>query len=349
MLMDKLLRNNVSSRYIEASNRMRSKQDRRRIIVYVESYDDIFFWRSILVDFEDDTRYFKVMLPSQSQHLERGKKAALMNLLANSVGRDMIACVDADYDYLIQGATPTSKIVINNPFVFHTYAYAIENLQCYAPSLYETCVMVTLNDERIFDMEDYLKKYSEIVFPLFVWSIWFYRTPNYNQFTIFEFLHIIETAHFTMNGSDEILSRLKKKVSKRIDQFQAQFPHSKGSYLQVKDDIMGLGVTPENTYLFIQGHHLFDKIVLPMMDTICSQLVRNRENEIARQSVHGTQRNNELSCYRNSIEDIISMLKKNTYYKSSDIVKKIQNDLKHFFEKYGQKQVSLAEDQRKPA
>lgn len=330
--MGKKLKDNLSSRYFEAANKMKSQNARRRIAAYVESYDDIFFWRSVLSDFEDDTRYFQVMLPSRLQHLERGKKAVLMNLLMDKVGRDMIACVDADYDYLMQGATEMSKQVTTNPYVFHTYAYAIENLQCYAPSLYETSVMVTLNDHHIFDMEAYLRDYSQAIFPLFVWSIWFYRTPNYGEFTIMDFLRVIEPGHFTMAKAEDMVARVRRKVGKRINQLQQKYPNNKENYLQVKEDIKRLGVTPDTTYLYIQGHHLFDKVVVPMLNKVCMQLVREREVEISQQSVHGTQQRNELSSYRNSIEAIPSMLKKNTRYKQSEPVARIQADLERYLE-----------------
>lgn len=330
--MGKKLKDNLSSRYFEAANKMKSQNARRRIAAYVESYDDIFFWRSVLSDFEDDTRYFQVMLPSRLQHLERGKKAVLMNLLMDKVGRDMIACVDADYDYLMQGATEMSKQVTTNPYVFHTYAYAIENLQCYAPSLYETSVMVTLNDHHIFDMEAYLRDYSLAIFPLFVWSIWFYRTPNYGEFTIMDFLRVIEPGHFTMAKAEDMVAKVRRKVGKRINQLQQKYPNNKDNYLQVKEDIKRLGVTPDTTYLYIQGHHLFDKVVVPMLNKVCMQLIREREVEISQQSVHGTQQRNELSSYRNSIEAIPSMLKKNTRYKQSEPVARIQADLERYLE-----------------
>lgn len=113
----KRLNQNITSRYVEAANRLTSRQARHRIIAYVESYDDVFVWRAILSRFENATRYFEVMLPSRNNHLERGKKAAVMQLLHDGVGCDMIACVDADYDYLIQGASETSKIILSNPYV----------------------------------------------------------------------------------------------------------------------------------------------------------------------------------------------------------------------------------------
>ena len=99
--MARRLRDSITSQYIEAANRLNSHQSRRRIVAYVESYDDIFFWRSVLSRFENEERFFEVMLPSRKEHLERGKKAAIMSLIEDGrVGKNMIACVDADYDYL---------------------------------------------------------------------------------------------------------------------------------------------------------------------------------------------------------------------------------------------------------
>ena len=149
--MAKRLTDNINSQYFEAINKMTPKKARRRIVVYVESYDDVFFWRSVLGRYEDDKLTFDIMLPSRNQHLDRGKKAAISNML-KGVGRDMIACVDADYDYILQGATEMSRQMLENPYIFHTYAYAIENFQCYAKGLHETCVMVTLNDHRILTL-----------------------------------------------------------------------------------------------------------------------------------------------------------------------------------------------------
>ena len=127
--MGKRLTDNITSKYQEAANCMTPKKARRKIVAYVESYDDILFWRSVLNRFEDDTRYFEVMLPSRKV-LSRGKKSVLMNFIGDRIGPDMIACVDADYDYLMQGLTATSKKILESPYIFHTYVYAIENYQC---------------------------------------------------------------------------------------------------------------------------------------------------------------------------------------------------------------------------
>ena len=46
--MAKKLSDNINSRYVEAANRMTSKKARRKIVAYVESYDDVLFWRTVL-------------------------------------------------------------------------------------------------------------------------------------------------------------------------------------------------------------------------------------------------------------------------------------------------------------
>ena len=89
------LKDNLNSKYFEAANALTSKKARHRIVAYVESYDDIYFWRTVLSEFENDKRYFEVMLPSHRK-LERGKKSVLMTFVEGKTGEDMIACVDAD-------------------------------------------------------------------------------------------------------------------------------------------------------------------------------------------------------------------------------------------------------------
>lgn len=309
--MSSRLTDHINSQYFEAANRLTSKQARRRIVAYVESYDDIYFWRTVLSRYENEQRYFEVMLPSHRK-LERGKKSVLMNFVEGHVGEDMIACVDADYDYLMQGRTPQSKKILESPYVFHTYAYAIENMQCYAPSLHEVCVAVTLNDHRIFDFEDYFQQYSQAIFPLFVWSVWAYRTGNHNRFSLTDFSRVTDPGGFSVGHPQTSIDHLRRKVTSRVHLLQNQFPDNKVQYLQTKEDIKALGITPDTTYLYIQGHSLFDNVVVPILTKVCNRLRQERQDEIMRTSCHHTQRKNEMSCYEHSLQDIRQMLKKNT-------------------------------------
>ena len=367
----------INSQYVEASNALRGKKARRRIVVYVESYDDVYFWRTVLSRFENERLYFEVMLPSKNT-LTRGKKSVLMNFLKNEenqrqngaettegleasgvdstgtrrtdntapapaptgtrrtdtvspasrVGQSMIACVDADYDYLLQGATEQSRLVLESPYVFHTYVYAIENYQCYAPSLHDVCVAVTLNDHRIFDFREYYRLYSEACFPLFVWSVWAYRTGNHNKFTLSDFNRVCDIGGFSVDDPMRSITNIRRKVETKVRDLQRQYPDNKEAYLKVKADLLALGVTAQTTYLYMQGHHLFDTVTAPILTKVCDRLRQEREEEISASRAHPTQKQNELSCYENSIQDIKAMLKKNVGCQQSPRFLQVQEDVR---------------------
>ena len=158
----------------------------------------------------------------------------------------------------------------------------------------------------------------------------FIEPEEYGALT--DFLRVIETGAFSMNNADQSIQQVRRKVDSKCKQLRSKNPDSRQSWLQVEQDLMRLGASPKTTYLYIQGHHLFDKVVVPMMTKICDKLIRQRQSEIARQSQHGTQRRNELSCYTNSIEDVIPMLKKNMGYILSEPYKRITADIKTFME-----------------
>ncbi len=327
--MAKRLSQNLNSAYIAAANRLNGKQARRKIIAYVESYDDIFFWSSLLRTFETKDRYFEVMLPSRTS-LCKGKKIALANRLGDRLGSSMIACVDADYDYLMQGATETSRMVCESPYVFHTYVYAIESFECYAPSLHNVCVMATLNDRRIFDFEDFLARYSEIVWPLFVWSVWCYRYDYYKSFSMLDFSRIVELNDMNYYHPDQTLEAVRRRVNSKVSRLQRQFPQGKKTYKPLREELLRLGVTPETVYLYMRGHDLYDNVVGPLLNGICEALRREREREIRQLAGHATQMQNELAAYQHAAAPVGEMMRKHRGYVESPPYNRILKDIAVF-------------------
>lgn len=331
--MAKRLTDNINSQYFEAINKMTPKKARRRIVVYVESYDDVFFWRSVLGRYEDDKLTFDIMLPSRNLHLDRGKKAAISNML-KGVGRDMIACVDADYDYILQGATEMSRQMLENPYIFHTYAYAIENFQCYAKGLHETCVMVTLNDHRIFNFERFLLSYSQTIWPLFVWHVVFLQRRKMTMhFDMCEFNKVVVLPSVHIQNPKWAIEYLSKKVRAKMFQMERRFPKLKDALPETERMLRDLGINDNNTYLYIQGHHLFDLVVSPVVQTVCDILRNEQENDIRDRAVHSEQARTEIACYENSLGKVKMMMKKNTYYQFSPEFQKILADVERYLEK----------------
>ena len=324
----------LNSKFIEAANSLRPKRARHRIIAYVESYDDISFWRSILDDYENDKYHFEILLPARS-NLTKGKKRAMMNMLGNAYGRNMIACVDSDYDYLLQGATSTSQQLIENKYILHTYAYAIENLRCNADSLKQICVLCTLNDTNVIDFREYMKLYSQICYPLFVWNILLYRKQDTRTMSMLKFCEIVRITSFTIGNPAYSLQQLSRRVEHHTALLEKEFPQLITEYENLKKELQQLGVIPEETYFYIQGHHIMNNVVLRILSPICRHLRSKREEEIERLAYHRQQYHNELSSYRNSQCDIALMLSKNTDYKETPPYLRLKADIEQLLTTIG--------------
>ena len=330
--MGKRLSDNLSSLYLGAANKLKPKKARKKIVAYVESYDDVAFWRAVFDDFEDENCYFEVMLPSK-KNLCKGKKSVLMNDLGARLGVNMVACVDSDYDYLLQQTTSTSRQINNSRFVFQTYAYAIENFQCYAGALHEACVLATMNDRKLVDVEAFMAYFSQIAYPLFVWSVWFYRKGNLNGFSMTEFNSFVRLDHVKVTQPEEALIQMEKRVKHKLHQLEKAYPHALGEIEVMKAEFTYLGVTPETTYMFIQGHHIKESVAIKLLAPICCFLRREREEEIKRLAVHHLQYKNELAGYERRVLGIDVVLSKHTGYKDSPLYQRIENDVREFLKR----------------
>ena len=134
------------------------------------------------------------------------------------------------------------------------------------------------------------------------------------------------------DNSQQALANLRRRVGHKVQTLQRQHPGARESYAAVKDDLRRLGVRPDMTYMYIQGHHLFDKIVVPLVRKVCNQLIREREREISAQSVHATQQRNELSCYSSSVGEAEFVLRRNVGYVASPQYQSIVEDLQRYLE-----------------
>lgn len=330
--MAKRLNDNITSSYFSAAQKLYSRKARRKIIAYVESYEDISFWKELLAEFETDERYFQVMLPSATT-LTKGKKMVLLNTLnTDELGKSLIACVDSDYDFLMQGITELSRKINTNKYIFQTYTYAIENYQCYAESLHNVIVQATLNDRYMVDFSNFLRRYSEITYPLFLWSVWFYRNRNTHTFPMYDFNLVASLRGVRTKNFYNSLDEMEKRVHAKLSELEGKFPDNKGKVMDLGVELSQLGLTPETTYLYIQGHHIMDNVVMKLLNPICTVLRRQREQEIKRLASHNEQYHNELTAYQNSQQSVNAILKRNANYKGLYLYQWLRNDLKKFVE-----------------
>lgn len=326
----KRLTDNINSRYFEAADKLLPSKRRGRIIAFVESYDDVSFWRLLLDEFEDSSHYFQIMLPNRGG-LTKGKKSALRSCIEhNGLGQNLIACVDSDYDWLLQGVTQTSREIISSPYVIQTYTYAIENYQCWSGSLHQICVQCTLNDHRLIDFDAFMELYSKAVYPLFVWNVWFYRKKLHNQFSMQDLNIDIRLKSVDVRRPQMAVEGVRERVAHKVRWLENHYPAAIPEVASLRTELTEMGVNENNTYLFLQGHHLIENVILKLLMPVCTVLRQEREAEISRYAVHNQQYRNEISAYQHSQMGLAEAIRKNTHYRDCEMYQRMRDDVSRF-------------------
>ena len=320
------LKDNLSSDYILAAQILRDRTV-RTVLVYVEADEDVSFWRHVLHPYQTENLKFRITTPTR-----KGKHEAIgvgRSLLEWSVGSNLIVCVDSDYDYLLQGATEQSKKVVGNPYIFHTYAYSIENFLCYSNSLHPVVVQATKRDEELVDFNALMVEYSRIIYPLLLWSIYFYRAADTASFPIREFSECIR-----IGGTIDIDSNCRKNlmlvaqlVMNALNALNEKFPEGIKAMHQLGIDLSELGLTEDNAYLFVHGHTLKDGVVLPLLSKVCRELSNKKYSDIKNLEGNEEVRRQEHKAYKNITYSIDSVLHANTGYTNCILYSRIHHDV----------------------
>lgn len=330
------LKDNLNSKFIESKNAL-NKRHGSYIEVFVENETDVPFWSAV---FNDCGVPVKVQ-PASKTDLNRGKQEVLKRV--EGAGNFLLLCVDSDYDYLLDGATPQSKTIKENPYVFQTYTYSIENHKCYAETLHQVVVDATLvDDKQIFDYEGFMERYSRTVYELFVCS--YYFDAKNQQESAAEHPFSIEAfcKHIKLTNDVD----LSDKGSKTLEMLEAnvrsalnELPLIENEVLvSVKENLDRLGVVPENTYLFINGHVIFEKVVLVFLRPIFNQLKNVKFSEIRNSEVSDIAKQDRINEYNRERSGINLILKTHTHYKSSPMMQKIRDDIQQYRQLHPQAQ-----------
>ncbi|MFI3323063.1 MAG: DUF4435 domain-containing protein [Rikenellaceae bacterium] len=306
----------ISSSYINAASHFitPANKNRRRVMVYVEGYEDIPFWREVLMPYESEKLYFEINVPSRSD-LAKGKRVLMS--LADSCGENLWLCMDSDFDYLFQGKTEQSKIIIETPYIIHTFAYSIENLLCYGPSLKNICVRAVKNDAEIFDFEYFIEEYSKIIYPLFLWYVYSALQQEINIFPLIDFRNAIRLNFVDIreNGA-KTLAWMKKIQQKKLKMLELHNKLAIPLVIELGKGIKQIGIDSKNCYLYINGHALMDNIVV-ILECVAEVLKEIKLEEIKNSSRTGVTLANELNNYKNSLLRVSDLIRNNTNYKDS--------------------------------
>jgi hypothetical protein len=217
------------------------------------------------------------------------------------------------------------KPYLGKNFFIQTYTYSIENHYCAAPGLDFVCKRASGETNGIFNFEFFLKRYSEIVYELFLWYINARITFDF-KFDRWEFYQLIGLRRnapypdINNNGESE-LAFLNARVQNKLRMFEREYPLT--DIKPMRKRMIDLGVRADNVYLFLRGHNLFDSVV-SVGRKVCEKLLENRKIQ------HYTESHRIAEIYSGG-HDFEEHIKHNfSFGKYSEIIK-IEKDIDTFF------------------
>ena len=230
-----------------------------------------------------------------------GKDCVL--LLEAYVDKELVLCVDSDYDYLLQRA------ILDKPFIFHTYVYSIENYWCYAHGL-PNIVKKVMNTEGVdFDFANFFDSYSNIIYPYLLCSL--FSTAEKDNFLNSNQLG--DNIGFFLNAN---LANFEFKLKQKYDVLYSRYA-SNPKFKALRNRLNYLGLTEKEAYLFVRGHDVFDRVAKPLMKSLVTAhfatLTTNAEKIAYEQQIKAhpynevAQKNTSMSdsiFYQRIIQDI---------------------------------------------
>jgi len=215
----------------------KNKIQRVEFKVYVEGLKDKTFWYFI----------FKKFCPDKYFHFTVfGNKKTIINKVSKySIDIPVYGCIDADYDYLKDCPN------IKHSNIFHTFAYSKENYSCVPCCLNDLLVELTHTpNHNCCDFNIFISKYSNLVYPVLQ--------------KIIEKYECNESQNNAVKDISKFGQSLKPKSPDCINSFLITYENSlkkNNSFTNISFKLSRKYCFPNNAYLFVRGHDLFEIII----------------------------------------------------------------------------------------
>ena len=173
-----------------------------------------------------------------------------------------------------------------------------------------------------------MELYSKAVYPLFVWNVWFYRKKKHNEFSMQDLNIDVRLKSVDVRHPEGALAGVSERVARKVRYLEHNYPEAIDEVAAMHKELTDMGVREDNTYLFLQGHHLVENVIMKLLMPVCTVLRQEREAEIQRFAVHNQQYHNEISAYQHSQMGLAEAIRKNTHYRGCELYERMRNDVR---------------------
>ncbi|WP_413516778.1 DUF4435 domain-containing protein [Photobacterium phosphoreum] len=270
--------------------------------IYIETERDkrfweIFFGNEILKNYEINFNY-----KTPTMHCGTRGKVRYEGYYKKANKRAIIA-IDSDFDHLTPNRFEYCEYIINNPFVFHTFAYTKENIFNSVEVLDECLSKYYFSTPSSYRLDEFLSNYSELIHDVCV-----------------KFVSILDLKLIT----DE--STLYEKIIPSDNELEKMFFNSdydsfNSEIIQYEKDLDELlngadisyisvgftnfGMDKTNTYQFISGHKLEKRIIDVIVTLIRRKLHKQAMTEFKDEGAQGEMLSNRNSEICNHFDEMI--------------------------------------------
>ena len=330
--MNSSLLSNINSEELTNENLLTNRPN--CVHVLVEDEDDARFWNdllhSVLPEKQFEVSPYQRTTTSVSK-LVKGKQHILND--TSVYGKNYIACVDSDYDYVLAEYSPY-KEALQSPFVYQTCAYSCENLLCEPSTLSEVCFKCT-TCSTTYDFAGFCNKLSHCLYPLLSWTLFLISSGHESDLLLSEMWKSVLPCDKGMDKQTEqqLLDKVAELVQEKITSFQAKYPYSQETVNQFIFEFQkSFRLTPNMSFLYVRGHDLFEYILNVLIKPECLKLKNQHKQTIKAHSINPLEIENLLNHYQSCCRDCEETLRDNFMYKEKSslmqtITDKIRKEL----------------------
>jgi len=283
------------------------------VTAYVEGLDDECFWRDVFRKYASSLRILFFSY-SRDGKLKNGKPFVLNDENLRNAGKNLILCVDSDYDYLVGNQK------LSNPYVFHTYTYSIENYKLSPQGLTSIIQKAAIprDDQKIFSFEIFLSEYSKYIYPLFLYILFFEKkkladiesglSPNEIETEAFlenphlnEMLCVKPSQVDALNNGKSCLEFIQTNVASLVAQLNEKYPEIELS--EVEEELEFKQISETEIFWYMRGHLLYNCVITIIMQALIKEYRQETINSYKTQC-DTTQREQKVKEYKNKVKDI---------------------------------------------
>lgn len=287
-----------SRAYLQAYSRQQSgNKPEVKGVMYVENPSDRIFWEEVVSQVWPKSYSVKTFSVGGKRTLEKEY---------DKLHSAYIVGVDGDFDFLCPERHENACKMNSNPYVLHTFCYSRESYSCCVSSVAAISQRLCYHTQLEHELVEALTQYSEIIFPaLAVFS--FLHNQNWCEFKEDDFLAAIAiksaegekilTEELKINN--EVMNRLKRSVCTYIDYLCSMTGVDVNKCCQL---LTKRQIASNMACLFIDGHYLQDKVIMPALKMIKRN---NKENDIRQIKINYAehQRKNKIKEINNHFSE----------------------------------------------